>query len=127
MDTVATTGLIGMIIGNAPDLVGLIMPVLISFLNKDVVSGKERFIVTLMTCLGVSTILKWQDLVYGSPEQVLLSAGVIFTESQVVYKMYFEQSFLNLKINPPKVDGPDTEAMTNFKVPEVSTDAEAAF
>lgn len=126
MDTASATGIIGVIFSNAPDLIGIVIPVLISYLNREVVSGKERFIVTIMTCLGASTILNWQNLVYGSPEQVLISAGIIFTESQVVYKMYFEKSVLNLKISGPKPESPNTEAMSNFIVPNVQIPEDAA-
>ena len=96
MDSLITLG--AFIIANAPNLVGFLIPPVVEVLNKDVHGANERFLVTVFTCLLAATILHWGELLYGSPEQLLTSAGIIFTESQVVFKLYFQNSWVRWKI-----------------------------
>ncbi len=81
---------------NAVDFVGLVMPPIIQILAKDipVEKEKERFLATTAICLALAVILKWNELILGSYEQVLASFGVIFIEAQAVYKLYFKNSAL---------------------------------
>lgn len=84
-----------------PDLVGIVMPPIIEILNKDIAKEKttERFLASMAICFVVALILKWNSLMAGSPEQLIASFGIIFTESQVVYNIYFKKSFIKEKIN----------------------------
>ena len=102
MDFLISAG--ALIIANAPHLVGFLMPPIVEVLNKDVKGANERFLVTVFVCLLAATILHWNELIYGSPEQLLASAGIIFTESQVVFKLYFQNSWVRWKIQT-KMDG----------------------
>ena len=83
-----------------PDLVGVLMPPLIEILNKDIPEEKttERFMASLALCFVVALVLRWNELMIGSAEQVLTTFGLIFTESQIVYKTYFKDSFIRAKI-----------------------------
>ena len=86
------------IVSNAPQLVGLVMPPLVEVLNKDVQGKTERVLVTIAVCFIAAVLLRWNDLVYGSPKEVFALAGLIFGESQAVFKLYFENSWLRWKI-----------------------------
>lgn len=92
-------------VNNATELVGVALPLLVEFLNKDVHKEGERFVVTVITCVAAAILLRWNELTYGSPEAVLASAGVIFLQSQAVFKLYFKESslrkFIQSKINKP--------------------------
>lgn len=86
------------IVDNAPMLVGFILPPIVDWLNKDVKDPQERFLVVLLVCLITATVLEWNKLVYGSLDELVISAGVIFAQSQVVFKLYFKNSFLRSKL-----------------------------
>ena len=86
------------LVANASYLVGFVMPPLVEILNKDVKSSRERFAVSVGSCVLAAILLHWHELVFGSPQNLLASAGLIFTESQVVYKLYFENSWLRHKM-----------------------------
>jgi hypothetical protein len=86
------------IISGALQLIGIIIPPLVEVINKDVKSQNERFLVTVVVCFLAAVFLKWNDIVYGSFADVLTSFGIVFTESQVVYKLYFRDSAIRYKI-----------------------------
>lgn len=92
MDIILGIGLF--IVNNAQELVGIALPLVVEFLNRDVHKEGERFVVTVVTCVVAAIALKWQELTYGSPEAVLTSASVIFLQSQAVFKLYFKDSNL---------------------------------
>lgn len=110
MNNQSLVTLLNLVISNAPNLVGVVLPVLIDVLNKNLApdKDKERFFVSAGVCLVVAVILKWNSLTYGSSEALLASFTLIFTESQIVYKLYFKDSFLRDKlqtiINKPALD-----------------------
>lgn len=81
---------------NAVDFVGLVMPPIIQILAKDIPAEKEkeRFLATIAICLALAIILRWNEVILGSYEQVLGSFGIIFIEAQTVYKLYFKNSAL---------------------------------
>lgn len=100
-----TAETIQFLFANADALVGFILPPLIDFLNREVPTSKGRFFVTILTTVGVTAFLNWDHIAYGNPELFLSSAALIFTESQVVYKMYFEDSYIRSKLQT-KIDKP---------------------
>ena len=97
---------------HAPNLIGFILPPVIEVLNKDIPSDKkiniglgrfsfpveEKFLATLSICLCAAAVLNIQKIAVGSPEEVITSFGLIFTESQAVYRLYFKDSWLREKI-----------------------------
>lgn len=106
------------IVANAPEFVGFAVPVIADFLNKDVKNDHERFIVTVVVCIILSVILKWNVLMgYGNPDQFVELLGIIFLESQAVYRLYFKNSVIRQiiqeKINPSPPDAPTLEVTVN--------------
>lgn len=75
---------------------GVAVPVFTDYLNKQIPKEQElqRFFVTLSVCFILGLFFKWTDLAYGSWQSVVTSAAIIFTESQLVYKSYFQKSYL---------------------------------
>jgi hypothetical protein len=96
MELLAYTG--QFIVSHAPELVGVLMPPIIDILSKDVKKENERFIVTLLITFGAALLLKWDTLSYGNPDQLITSFGIIFAESQVVFKLYFKDSWAREKM-----------------------------
>ena len=84
----------------APELIGVLLPPVIEILNRDIPQEKqkERFLATLAICFVVALLLKWNSLVLGNVEQLLVSFGLIFTESQAVYRLYFKDSYFRAKL-----------------------------
>lgn len=82
------------IVANAPYLVGFVLPPLIEVLNRDIKKENERFIVAVIICLLAASLIHWKEIADGSPEKVALLAGVIFWESQSVFKLYFAKSWM---------------------------------
>lgn len=85
-------------VANASNLVGFGLPLIVEVLNKDVVGTRDKRIVTVLVCVIAAGLLNWSKVLYGSPEQVIVSMGLILAESQVVFKLYFEKSALRGKI-----------------------------
>lgn len=84
----------------SPDLVGVLIPPIVEILNKDIPEEKatKRFLVSILVCFIAAMILRWDQLMAGSATQLLTSFGLIFTESQVVYRLYFKDSFIRHKL-----------------------------
>lgn len=77
----------------APNLVGFVLPPAIQLLNKDVPDGRERFILTLIICILTGGVLHFSQLVFGNPDQALGSIALLFSESQVIYRLYFKDKW----------------------------------
>ena len=61
-----TLGVLAIIVNNAPNLVGFILPSVVEAINKDVPSGSERRIVSLLVCLFAAVLLHWNSIAYGT-------------------------------------------------------------
>lgn len=92
------TALLHFISAHSIELVGVILPPIVDIVNKDIKSDEERYLVTLLICLLTGAIMKWESLVVGSPGEALKSAGIVFFESQTVFKLYFKNSYLRARI-----------------------------
>lgn len=77
-----------------PQLSGFILPPIIEILNKDVTDDRYRFIVSMLICLVVAFFVKFDSINTGNYSDLVTSFGIIFAESQVVFKLYFKESFL---------------------------------
>lgn len=86
------------IVQNAPYLVGFVMPPFVEIVNKDVKTEEERYIVAVLVCGFAAVVLHWHQIAYGSPEQVVAYAGIIFLESNTLFKLYFANSWFRGKI-----------------------------
>lgn len=82
------------LIDNAPALVGFLLPPLIEVLNKQVYNRGERFFVAMVTCAIAAILLHWREIETGNPEMVTANFLLIATESQLLYKTYFGDSWL---------------------------------
>lgn len=90
-------GLLSFVVNNAEILIGIVMIFLIDYLNKDVKSERGRFFIAGFACVVASLFINFNEILYGSPEQVLTSATLIFAESQAVFKLYFKDSWARWK------------------------------
>lgn len=93
------------IVMHATELVGFILPPIVDILNRDVPDEKERFIVSVLVCMFAAILVKWNSLLTGSPAEVAMSASLIFVQSQVIFKLYFKDSFLRAKLKEKGLDG----------------------
>lgn len=83
-----------LLIDNAPALVGFLLPPLIEILNKQVYNRGERFFVAMLTCALTAVLLHWREIELGNPAMVSANFLLIATESQLLYKTYFGDSWL---------------------------------
>lgn len=96
-----------------PDLVGVLLPPVIEIVNKNLPedASTKKFLSAMAICFMAALLLKWNSLMAGSLDQLLASFGLIFTESQVVYRLYFKDSFIKVKINEKFVPTPQKEPL----------------
>jgi hypothetical protein len=111
----------GTVVGISPDLIGFILPPIIEYLNKDVKTEREKFIVTLLLCFLIAFISNWQKLTsrasWMSIEEMLESFAFIFIQSQIVYNLYFKKSLLRAKLID-KITPDDTNLVIPSRVVE---------
>ena len=79
-----------MIIG----VLGAVMPPIIDLVNRFVPHSKWRYLVSVLFSIVVGAILAF--LQYG--EDVWQNAGLIFAASQTVYKLWYENSRLQVRV-----------------------------
>jgi hypothetical protein len=89
------------IIQNGQQLVGFILPPVVDYLSKDVHKEEERTIVSFMVCALVAFILNWDKITMGNAGEIATSLGLIYMQSQFVFKLYFKRSRLRNKLFPP--------------------------
>lgn len=77
----------------APDFIGFLLPPVIEIMNKDKTNEKQKFIISMAVCLVAAFFTKYNSLTGGDYNSVLTSFGIIFVESQVIFKLYFKNSF----------------------------------
>ena len=71
------------------NLLGFVLPPVIALVNQKVTNPTARFIVSMVISLIVAVVINFQKLQYASPEQILSSAALIFTEAQIAYRAYW--------------------------------------
>lgn len=80
------------------DLIGFVMPFFIDFVNGKIVDSKVKFAVSLLSCIAVAVVLNLNKLLANDVGSVLTSAGIIFSEAQIAYKLYWEKSQLRSRL-----------------------------
>lgn len=80
------------------NLIGFILPVGIDFINKHITDSKVRYLIALAVCLLIGMIFHISELKAGSVNEFLTTSGIIFTEAQTVYKLYWEKSSIREKM-----------------------------
>lgn len=88
-----------LVIAHAPQLIGVVLPPLIQVLNKDIPDSRMRFFMAAITCFVAAVILNWNKITLGTPDAAFIATGVIFLESETVYRLYFKNSILQTKMN----------------------------
>jgi hypothetical protein len=105
------------VVNNATSLVGFMMPMVVELLAKDVHDEKERVYASMILCLLAAVLLHWKELIVNLDSGVFIFLadlfkwfGIIFAESQVVFKLYFKNSSLRDLVN---------EKITNTIPPDI--------
>jgi hypothetical protein len=80
-------------------LIGLVLPVVLEFVNKYIKSSGGKFAVSLIIPLLIGVVINIGSLKAGSVEEVLESGTIVFTAAQAMYKLYFKDSTLQKRIN----------------------------
>lgn len=89
-----------MVVLYAPKLTGFVLPPLVDFINKDVKSDNTKFIISMVVCALWAILLDWNQLQSGTvtDTQLIQDAGLIWIESQALFKLYFQNSWLRGKL-----------------------------
>ncbi|MDE2025156.1 MAG: hypothetical protein KGJ07_01550 [Patescibacteria group bacterium] len=89
-----------LIVANAQYLVGFILPPLVEYLNKDIPNDNVRFLVSCALCVVAAVAIDWNQISSGVIDQAHLSflALLLFGESQTIFKLYFQSSWIRGKI-----------------------------
>lgn len=75
-------------------LIGVILPPVADLINRRIANSQIRFLVVVILCLLLGTALAFLENGTG----VLENGSLIFASSQVVYKMWYENSDVQLRI-----------------------------
>lgn len=77
--------------------IGIVLPPLIDYLNKSVLTDEEKTLVTVFLCFLVAVIFDWnliQQATWNDALAVLKLAGVFVAEAMTVYKLYWKNSVI---------------------------------
>src|SRR3990167_190652 len=90
------------IVVNAPGFGGVILPLVVTILNTNVTDSRAKFGMTLFACLVGGILYNLGELgtqtAWESGEAVLGSLALLFTQSQIVYRLFFKGSTLETKL-----------------------------
>lgn len=81
------------------ELVGLIVPFFIDFINRRVTNSDVRFWISMGVCALIGVALNYSAIMAGSVEEVAKSASLVFASAQLTYKLYWEKSNLRENLN----------------------------
>ncbi len=97
------------IIDNAPYLSGFLLPFINDYLNQEVSDKRNRQLIAGVSCLFFTLLIQWDALLAGNLGDAAAVYGILFTESQGMYKLYFEDSALRERFNSIKVLFPEKQ------------------
>ena len=80
------------------DLVGLALPFIADFVNKKIPYSNIRFLLSILLSIGAALLLNVDKLRGGDWNELLGKVGLIFTESQIVYRLYWKNSHARFKV-----------------------------
>lgn len=80
------------------NFVGFLLPPAIDYINRYITDSRLKFAVTLLICLVVGAIIHLGDLTWGNIDAILSSSAIVFSEAQVVYKLYWKDSSVRNRI-----------------------------
>lgn len=76
-------------------ILGALLPPVVDLVNRYVVNPKLRFLIAIVASVIVGGVV---SVVQFGLDEVMTNATLIFTTSQVVYKLWYEQSSLQGKV-----------------------------
>lgn len=78
-------------------IIGAILPPFIQLLNQYVKNSNVRYVISIVTCLGVGSVSTYilGDL---NATDMLKSAGVVFASASTTYKLFFDNTEVGLKM-----------------------------
>lgn len=90
----ALLGFASFLAENARPLTGFAVPIIVEILNKEADDEQEKFWVSVITCIVVAILIHLEPLLSGTmtAEQFAIWFGLIFSESQATYHLYFKYS-----------------------------------
>ncbi|MFA5014015.1 MAG: hypothetical protein WC549_00545 [Actinomycetota bacterium] len=74
------------------NLIGLILPPIIDLVNSRIANDRIKFLVSVVICTLIAAAVNYQQLNVNSVGAFLQSASIVFTESQLVYALYWKKS-----------------------------------
>lgn len=77
-------------------LAGFILPPVVDLINKRISNSKVKFLVSLGICVLVGAVFHLKELTNAT--EILKTISLVFAESQVIYKMYWEKSSIREKM-----------------------------
>lgn len=80
------------------NLVGFVMPPVIDIVNRRIVNAKVRFLVSMCICVLLAVVMHAKELTSGNYAYLASTVGVIFTEAQVIYNLYWKESALRARV-----------------------------
>lgn len=86
-----------LLITNAPHVVGFVMPYAVRYISRDIKKERERQMLSFLVCFFAALLLHWKELAYGEPVLFAAYIGLIFTESNMMFKLYFSPRWKTLE------------------------------
>jgi len=78
--------------------IGLLLPPIIEIVNKDVHNENERYLIALITSLLAAAFIDWNLIIHAHVITVLQTVAVYATEAQLMFNLYWKDSFLRKKL-----------------------------
>lgn len=75
-----------------PNWVGFFLPFMVQVLNIEVHKESERYIISVLVCIFIASVIHWHDIAYGDPKTMFSTVGILFVESNTFYTLYFSRS-----------------------------------
>ena len=91
---------------------GFLLPPVMDYIGKDVKDDNERFLAILLLCFIYTCLIDFQDIKYGNLSALVLSMTFIFTQTQVMFKLYWKKSTKRTALMD-WILGPQDEAQSN--------------
>lgn len=74
------------------NFVGFLLPPLVDVVNNHVRASWLKFVLSVLASLVVAVVLNLNKLNWFGAEEVLTSAALVFSESQIAYRLYWSES-----------------------------------
>jgi hypothetical protein len=71
------------------NLIGFILPPVIELINHKVENPTFRFALAIVVSIVVAVVINYQKLAISTPDQLLASAALLFSEAQIAYRLYW--------------------------------------